>query len=73
MDEAPQHPHARAREAFVEVGGLVQPAPAPRLSRTPGRIQGPPAHPGEHTDEALQDWGVEAAEVRRLREAKAIA
>ena len=35
MDEAPQHPHNRARGAFIELDGVAQPAPAPRFSRTP--------------------------------------
>jgi alpha-methylacyl-CoA racemase len=51
----------------------VQPAPAPRFSRTPGAIQRPPAHPGQHTDEALADWGFSAADLARLRAKNAIA
>jgi alpha-methylacyl-CoA racemase len=73
MTEAPQHPHNVARGTFTEVKGIVQPAPAPRFSRTPGAIQRPPAHPGQHTDEALADWGFSAAEIATLREQKAIA
>jgi alpha-methylacyl-CoA racemase len=73
MTEAPTHPHNRARGTFTEVKGVVQPAPAPRFSRTPGAIQRPPAHAGQHTDEALADWGFSAAELARLREKKAIA
>lgn len=42
MQEAPLHPHNQAREAFVDIAGVRQPAPAPRFSRTPGRIQSPP-------------------------------
>src|SRR5215469_1182503 len=34
MDEAPYHPHNRARQAFVDLDGVTQPAPAPRFSRT---------------------------------------
>jgi alpha-methylacyl-CoA racemase len=56
--EAPHHPHAAAREAFTEVFGVTQPSPAPRFSRTPGAIAGPPAIPGAHTDEVLAEWGV---------------
>jgi alpha-methylacyl-CoA racemase len=55
--EAHEHPHHRARGAFVDVAGLRQPGPAPRLSRTPGRIGSPAPQPGQHTDEALRDWG----------------
>jgi alpha-methylacyl-CoA racemase len=73
MTEAPQHPHNVARGTFTEVKGIVQPAPAPRFSRTPGAIQRPPAHPGQHTDEALADWGFSAAEIAKLREQNAIA
>lgn len=60
MAEAPGHPHNVARQTFVDVGGLVQPAPAPRFSRTPGAIQGPAAEPGADTDAVLADWGVKA-------------
>jgi alpha-methylacyl-CoA racemase len=70
--EAPDHPHLRARGTFTEVDGVVQPAPAPRFGRTPGAIAGPPPAPGEHTDEALADWGLSAAEVASLRDAGAI-
>ncbi|MYW97417.1 CoA transferase [Amycolatopsis rubida] len=67
MAEAPRHPHLRARGTFVEVDGVVQPAPAPRFSRTPGAIQRPPAAPGEHAAEALADWGFSAEESAALR------
>ncbi|MGI8491669.1 MAG: CaiB/BaiF CoA transferase family protein [Acidimicrobiales bacterium] len=72
MDEAPSHPHLAARQVLVEAEGVMQPAPAPRFSRTPGAIAGPPTRPGQHTDEALQAWGFSAGEVDRLREAGAI-
>ena len=58
FDEAIAHPHNKARETFVEVEGVVQPAPAPRFSRTPGAIQGVSPGPGQHSDEILSDWGV---------------
>ncbi|MBI2197425.1 MAG: CoA transferase [Candidatus Rokubacteria bacterium] len=70
--EALQHPHNRARGTFVEVDGIPQPAPAPRFSRTPPAIQRPPARPGEHTDEALADWGFSAADIAQLRQAGAL-
>ncbi|MDQ1439103.1 MAG: alpha-methylacyl-CoA racemase [Acidimicrobiaceae bacterium] len=72
LAEAPQHPHNVARQTFVDVAGVVQPAPAPRFSRTPGAIARPPAQPGQHTDEALADWGIPAGEVAKLRETGAI-
>jgi alpha-methylacyl-CoA racemase len=71
-DEAPDHPHNRERANFTEVGGVVQPAPAPRFSRTPPAIAGPPPRPGEHTDEALLLWGFTASEVSALRAAGAV-
>ncbi|MBL8543976.1 MAG: CoA transferase [Hyphomonadaceae bacterium] len=58
MAEAPAHAHNAARKAFVELDGVVQPAPAPRFSRTPGEVQGPPAPTGAHTEAVLADWGV---------------
>jgi alpha-methylacyl-CoA racemase len=56
--EAHEHPHLRARGTYVVRDGVPQPAPAPRFSRTPGALRTPPARPGEHTREALSDWGV---------------
>ena len=73
LDEAPAHPHNRARGTFVTVDGVVQPAPAPRFSRTKPEIQGPPREPGADTDAALRDWGFDADEVARLRAAGAVA
>jgi len=73
LAEAPTHPHNVHRGTFVENQGVVQPAPAPRFSRTPGAIQRPPAHPGQHTDEGLTDWGFTADRVAELRDAGAIA
>ncbi|HSJ99010.1 MAG TPA: CoA transferase, partial [Myxococcota bacterium] len=72
LAEAPEHPHLVARNTFVEVEGARQPGPAPRFSRTPGRIERLGAQPGEDTDAALADWGIEAAELAKLREAGAI-
>ena len=70
--EAPSHPHNAARGTFAEVAGVAQPAPAPRFDRTPGSIKGPPPAPGQHTDEALADWGLADDEVARLRAAGAL-
>lgn len=72
LTEAPHHAHLRARGTFLEVDGVVQPAPAPRFSRTPGVIQRPPAEPGDHTDEVLRDWGFTPAELTALRHRGAI-
>ncbi len=72
LSEAPNHRHNKHRGTFVEQDGVVQPAPAPRFSRTPGAIQRPPAQPGEHTEEALRDWGFSASELEKLRACGAI-
>ena len=73
MAEAPQHPHNVERGTFVEVAGVVQPGPAPRFSRTVAEVSRPPANPGQHTDEALTEWGFAPDELAKLREAGAIA
>jgi alpha-methylacyl-CoA racemase len=72
MSEAVEHPHNQARGTFVEVAGVVQPAPAPRFSRTQAEIQRPPAHPGQHSREVLEDWGVDAARIDKLFETGAV-
>jgi alpha-methylacyl-CoA racemase len=60
MHEAAEHPHMRARGVFQEAFGMVQPAPAPRFSRTPGAIASAPPRPGEGGLELLRSWGVDA-------------
>jgi alpha-methylacyl-CoA racemase len=72
MDEAPSHPHNAARQTFVEVAGVTQPAPAPRFSATPGAIQGPPPKIGGHNDEALADWGFSASAIDALKASGAL-
>ncbi len=74
LSEAPRHPHTVARGTFVENAGIVQPAPAPRFSRTAAEIARPPAHAGQHTDEVLAEWGVaDADRITGLRAGGAIA
>jgi alpha-methylacyl-CoA racemase len=70
--EAYVHPHNVERETFVEVAGVMQPAPAPRFSRTPATISSPPPHPGQHTDETLESWGFGADDLATLRDSGAI-
>jgi len=72
LSEAPDHPHNKARDTFVDFDGVVQPAPAPRFSRTPGEIQSSAAMAGEHTEEVLLDWGYTAEEIAELKAAKAV-
>jgi alpha-methylacyl-CoA racemase len=66
MSEAPSHPHAVARDAFVTVDGTVQPAPAPRFSRTPAAVDRGTARAGEHTTEVLTELGVSAERIAAL-------
>jgi len=72
LEDAPKHAHNAARQTFVEVGGVTQPAPAPRFSATPGEIQGPPPAIGAHNDQALADWGFAAADIEALKEQGAL-
>lgn len=67
FDEAPRHAHNRAREAYLDIDGVVQPAPAPRFSATPGRVQGPPSPVGAHTEAVLREWGLSAQTVAALQ------
>ncbi len=57
--ESPDHPHLRERGTWVTAHGIVQPAPAPRFSRTPGALTTPPPVAGADTRSALVDWGIE--------------
>jgi alpha-methylacyl-CoA racemase len=68
MGEAPGHPHNVARGSFVEVGGKLQPGPAPRFSRTPSGVPAPPPEPGADTERALAAWGLAAEEIERFNE-----
>ncbi|WP_369059904.1 CaiB/BaiF CoA-transferase family protein [Caulobacter sp. 73W] len=72
LDEAPKHPHNAARKTFVDLGGVTQPAPAPRFSATPGAIQGPPPKIGADNDAALSDWGFSGDEIEALKSAEAL-
>ena len=58
LHEAPEHPHNQARQTFVEIDGIVQPAPAPRFSRTVPNLTPTPAEPEEDLDAVLKDWAV---------------
>jgi alpha-methylacyl-CoA racemase len=72
MGEALEYPHNVARSTFLDVNGTVQPAPAPRFSRTAPAVSRPPARTGEHTDEVLMEWGFSAEEIAELRGAGAV-
>jgi alpha-methylacyl-CoA racemase len=72
IGEAAQHPHVSARSTLVEVGGVLQPAPAPRFGRTPPAPPTPPSHAGQDTDAALRAWGISAERIAALRASRAI-
>lgn len=71
MEEAPLHRHAREREAFVTIDGVVQPGPAPRFGRSRPGPPRPAPTIGQHTDEVLGEAGFAAAEIAALRAAGA--
>jgi alpha-methylacyl-CoA racemase len=66
LAEAPKHPHNAAREAFIEIDGVVQPAPLPRFSKTPAGVQRGPVAAGADGAAALRDWGVDEAAIDAL-------
>ena len=67
IDESPGHPHHRARGTFVDVDGIVQPAAAPRFSRTPADTPRPPPRRGEDPAAALRAFGLDEEAVREIR------
>jgi alpha-methylacyl-CoA racemase len=72
LGEVAQHPHNAARGTFVTRDGVLQPAPAPRFSRTVPEMGAPPCQPGADTDAVLADFGFSEAEIARLREGGAV-
>lgn len=66
LDEAPQHPQAKARGSFLESGGITQPAPAPRLSATPAQVRSCPPRRREHTLSLLAEAGVGPGQIEQL-------
>jgi alpha-methylacyl-CoA racemase len=58
LAEAARDPHLVARQTYATADGVLQPSPSPRFSRTPGQLPGPPPAPGQHTVQALTEWGV---------------
>ncbi len=70
--EAPGHPHNVARDTYINVAGVVQPAPAPKFSRTACDTPAEPHAEGADTAEILSDYGFEAGEIDALRASGAI-
>ena len=67
MTESPNHPQNRARQNFVDVGGVVQPGPAPRFEMTPAPPTRSPSTPGDSTDVVLEALGLSKSEIGKLR------
>lgn len=72
LQEAVSHPHAAARAAYVDVEGMMQPAPSPRFDRSPAMPPRPAPEPGQHTDEVLREAGFDDTALARLRGTGAI-
>lgn len=72
LDEASQHPHNISRKTFVDIDGVIQPAPAPRFSETTPGIGSPPGTAGRHTREVLAEYGFDADEIESLSSQGAI-
>lgn len=68
LSEAPAHAHNIARRSFFELGGVVQPAPAPRFSATPSSTGEAPCAPGKHTADVLGELGFTAQDIAALHE-----
>lgn len=68
LTEATQQEHLVARDTYVEVDGITQPAPAPRFSRTPGEIQHAPEEPGSSNAAALTNWNISEKSIRQLEQ-----
>ena len=73
IDEAPSHPHMRARGAHVAFGGVRHPAPAPRFGQTPSTLRVPAPPPGHDSRDALADWGLGPDTIAALEAAGAMA
>ncbi|WP_028315863.1 CaiB/BaiF CoA transferase family protein [Desulfatibacillum aliphaticivorans] len=68
LSEAPEHPHNKLRKTFVELDGVLQPAPSPRFSRTEAELTNSAPKVGQDTDAVLTDCGFSAEEIAKLRE-----
>jgi alpha-methylacyl-CoA racemase len=69
MTEAYEHSHNKARDTFIEIGGITQSAPAPRFSRTVSKVRCPAGEVGLNNHDVLKSWGMSAADVSKLERA----
>jgi len=72
MSEVRHHPHHQARQSFIDDGDVWQPAPAPRFSRTPGKVHSDPAAIGEHTEDVLREFGFSDETIAQYLESGAV-
>ncbi len=72
LAEAADYSHNKERGSFVDVEGVMHPAPAPRFSATPSSIKSPTPPTGVHTDEVFADWGISADKIAALKASGAI-
>ncbi|MGI9236966.1 MAG: CaiB/BaiF CoA transferase family protein [Woeseiaceae bacterium] len=72
FEEAPEHPHNRARGVFTSIAGVTQPAPAPRFSETASEISAPPPNAGQDTEVVLREAGYSSVDIRTLHEQRII-
>lgn len=70
--EAPNHPHNQARENYLEIDGYLQPAPAPRFSRTPSGVKHGLHEPGADNRTVLESLGFTAEEIDQLEQSEVV-
>ena len=73
LSEAPEHPHNKLRNTYIEVDGFTQPAPAPRFSRTPSEVKHGQHGPGEDSDAVMKQLGYSEADIAALRDENILA
>jgi alpha-methylacyl-CoA racemase len=72
MREVAEHAQHKARAGFVELAGVIQPAPAPRFSVSAPDLPRAPSHAGQDTEAGLRNWGISQQQIAALREQGAI-
>ncbi|MBV1876746.1 MAG: CoA transferase [Pseudomonadales bacterium] len=72
LQESIDHPHNVARNTFIDIAGVKQPAPAPRFDQTPCEVSKPPSAPGQDSTAILNDWGFDAASIADLQDNQVI-
>jgi len=73
MEEAPEHPHMKQRNTFIDIEGVTQPAPCPRFGRSQTETPTVPSYAGQHTDDVMAEFGFSPEQISGLKDAKAVA